>query len=94
MTDRGTVINVLNAAIDTAFAANCELAKVPVDVAVHAVDMLKEQEPVKPYSQGDDSFGCGNCGGVVGWDELACSGSESVKYKYCPECGKAVLWDE
>ena len=44
MTDRETVINVLNAAIDTAFAANCELVKVPVNIAIHAVDMLKPKK--------------------------------------------------
>ena len=56
MTDRETVINILNAAIDTAFAANCELAKVPVGIAIHAVSMLKEQEPNKQENTGKNCW--------------------------------------
>ena len=51
-------------------------------------------ESIKPYAEGDGSFACNNCGETVGWEELNCGGISLVKYKYCPECGKAVKWDE
>ena len=58
-----------------------------------AIHCLKESESVKPYAQGDDSFACGNCGETVGWEEFNCGGISMVKYKYCPECGRRVVWD-
>jgi DNA-directed RNA polymerase subunit RPC12/RpoP len=59
-----------------------------------ALELLKEQEPVKALAYGDDSYICNNCGTVVGWDEWEPGGIEEVRYKFCPECGKAVEWDE
>lgn len=56
MTDRDRVIGTLNAAIDIAFGTNCELAKIPVDIAVHAVDLLKEQEPKKQENSGSNCW--------------------------------------
>ena len=49
-----------------------------------AVELLKEQEPVKPRYE--DFFGnrvarCGKCNGYI------------VRYKYCPGCGKEVKWE-
>ena len=81
MTDRETVINVLNAAIDTAFAANCELVKVPVNIAIHAVDMLK---PKKRESRA--MLPC-KCGGVrrEHWYGI---GSEIL---VCKRCGFKVF---
>ena len=58
-----------------------------------ALELLKEQEPVKAVAQGDDSYMCDNCGETVGWEEMKCYGFEKVKYKYCPYCGRKVMWD-
>ena len=58
-----------------------------------ALELLKEQEPIKPIAQGDDSYLCDNCGETVGWEELSLYGLDKVKYKYCPECGRKVQWD-
>ncbi len=49
-----------------------------------ALELLKEQEPVKPTYE--DYFGnkiarCGKCNGYI------------VRYKYCPGCGQAVKWE-
>ena len=82
MTDRETVINVLNTAIDTAFAANYELAKVPINIAIHAVDMLKAQEPVTPIYKSDMQF-CGACRYAI-----------PNTINYCPRCGRKVNWDD
>lgn len=56
-------------------------------------DLLKEQEPVKAVADGEDSYRCNNCGTVIGWAEWEPGGIEEVKYKFCPECGRAVKWD-
>ena len=66
---------------------------VTTDIMQEILEMLKEQEPVKPVDQGDDSYVCDNCGEIVGWEEMACCGIDQVKFKYCPMCGKAVKWD-
>lgn len=55
--------------------------------------LLKAQEPVKAISDGEDSYMCNNCGTVIGWAEWEPGGIEEVKYKFCPECGKAVKWE-
>lgn len=56
--------------------------------------MLKEQEPVEPIktkkeidfrSEIVDAFCCGNCRHELDHCE---------KWRYCPNCGKAVKWDE
>lgn len=90
MTERETVIkDLLDFVADLSpFAGNHEDWK-----RVHrAIKYLKE--PVKPDAQGDDSFACGKCGETVGWKEMNCGGLSMVKYKYCPECGRKVKWDD
>lgn len=56
-------------------------------------ELLKEQEPVEAVADGEDSYMCNNCGTVIGWDEWEPGGIEEVRYKFCPECGRAVKWD-
>ena len=58
-----------------------------------AIALLKAQEPVKAVADGEDSYMCNNCGTVIGWAELEPGGIEEVKYKFCPECGRAVKWE-
>lgn len=58
---------------------------------------LKAQEPVKPVPAIDDAddWWCGNCyQSVVGEEELDASGFVSVKFNFCPNCGKAVKWND
>ena len=64
----------------------CSLATLLLEAAdlLDALELLKEQEPVKPRYE--DYFGnriarCGYCNGYI------------VRYKYCPGCGKAVKWE-
>ena len=63
-------------------------------MAADALALLKAQEPVKAIADGEDSYMCNNCGTVIGWAEWEPGGIEEVKYKFCPECGRAVKWDE
>lgn len=88
MTDREAVINALNTAIDTAFAANCGLAKLPVDVAVRAVDMLKAQEPKKRESRAMLPCKCG-CKRREHW--FWCTpDNELCEELRCEKCGFTV----
>ena len=50
-----------------------------------AIDLLKEQEPVKPIrinTNFEQSWKCGECGGLV-----------NTHFKYCPYCGREVKWE-
>ena len=59
-----------------------------------ALELLKEQEPIEPKVD-VDQWRCGNCGHELEHQELL---GENVlfheQYSYCPQCGKAVKWDE
>jgi len=47
--------------------------------------LLKEQYAVRPdYEPTTLSWSCGNCGQPF----------DRCKYKYCPNCGQAVKWDD
>ena len=59
-----------------------------------ALELLKEQEPVEPKLVGVNTWTCGECGALIGFEEFAQSGLELVKYKFCSECGRKVKWDE
>ncbi len=56
------------------------------DLACDALELLKEQEPVKPevYWVANEYkfYRCPAC--KIGWH---------YKYDYCPKCGRAVKWD-
>ena len=52
------------------------------------------QEAVKPKLVGVNTWTCGECDALLGWEDFTQSGLELVKYKYCPECGRAVKWDD
>lgn len=47
----------------------------------HALELLKEQEPVKPIRLKN------------WWKCPSCSGNIVANMKYCPNCEKAVKWD-
>lgn len=59
-----------------------------------AVDALKTQEPVEPILE-VDTWECGNCNHKLENQELL---GDNVlfheQYSYCPECGKAVKWND
>ena len=68
--------------------------EVRTGLVYEAIELLKAQEPVKPIFAGQDDWICGNCGETVGWEQLSNYGLDKVKHKYCPECGKAVKWND
>jgi len=81
----------LQAAADIAIATGCELAKMPAMDALAIADLLKEQEPVKPKRVLGVLPDCYHCG-VCGMDML--DTGDGYRPKYCPQCGRAVKWDE
>lgn len=57
-----------------------------------AIALLKEQEPVPPDVDSEETCSCGNCGTTVGYYPVGCKTPEKL-CKFCPECGRAVKWD-
>ena len=57
-----------------------------------AIKAIKHFEKVNPIRVEDDNFECGNCGALVGWDELDTSGIVPIQYDFCPVCGRPVRW--
>ena len=97
MTDKEKAINDLN----TSKLILCNSQMITPEMCVrigqainNAIALLKEQEPVEAVADGEDSYVCSNCGTVIGWFELDPGGIEEVKYKFCPECGRMVKWND
>jgi len=84
MPDREKVIR----AVETCFDSWIERHR-DKDLDLHAVErlkrealeLLKEQDPVKPIRLEN------------WWKCPSCSGNIVANMKYCPRCGKAVTWD-
>ena len=59
-----------------------------------ALALLREQEPVEPVLD-IDTWKCRNCGHDLEHQEML---GDNVlfheQYNYCPNCGKAVKWDD
>ena len=56
-------------------------------------ELLKEQEAVEPDVDSERTCTCGNCGENVGYYPAGSKVPEKL-CKYCPECGKAVKWND
>ncbi len=57
-----------------------------------ALELLKEQEPVKPVCD-IDTWTCGKCGCKLEHQEMHGEILFHDIYDFCPHCGKAVKWD-
>jgi rubrerythrin len=67
-------------------------------VARDALELLKKQEPIKP-TVNVDTWICSKCGHTLESQELIDDKENPQvliheQYQYCPNCGKAVKWDE
>lgn len=47
-----------------------------------ALELLKEQEAVEPFSDDDSGYWCGSCHEDIVWHQ-----------KFCSNCGRPVLWE-
>lgn len=68
-------------------------------LALHrdALELLKEQEPVKPYMDydGQDVWRCGECGNsLMHPSYYDCDNDAKNHIRYCSHCGRAIAWDE
>lgn len=58
------------------------------------LELLKEQEPVKPVETWN-TYLCGNCNRNVYHEERqGCLVLYEERYTYCPNCGRMVKWDD
>lgn len=93
MPDREKVIKGLAEMVDSQWLWN--KADYWAMMCRDALELLKAQEPVAPiHYEAEGSYGCGACGELVGWDELDCCGVDAIKYRFCPGCGRKVIWDD
>ena len=63
------------------------------DLMADALELLKEQEAVKPVRDRETCrlWLCGNCGSYVGFEDNDPYDQNEFD-KFCRECGKAVQW--
>jgi DNA-directed RNA polymerase subunit RPC12/RpoP len=64
------------------------------NIAKDARELLKEQEPVEPTANDEAirvTYNCGECGYLVGFVSTIHNDMQ-YRAKYCPECGRKVLW--
>lgn len=97
MNDRKKVIKEAEEAID--ILAKAEEPTFWMDFVrcafENALALLKEQEPVKPFPH-HDIYWCGKCGNRV-LERHTVHDTQLFlvyKYKFCPECGRMVKWDD
>lgn len=60
----------------------------------NVLELLKAQDPIRPKVN-IDTWVCGNCGTRI--ERQSMIGPHAVlaeTFKFCPECGKAVKWDD
>lgn len=67
-------------------------------IVIGALELLKEQEPIKP-TLSVDTWICSKCGHTLESQELIDDKENPQvliheQYQYCPYCGKAVKWDD
>ena len=103
MNDRNGIINYLKYLRDRAVISGSRAVISAITITEpdwivwlcdKVLELLKEQEPVEPIktkkeidfrSEIVDAFCCGNCRHELDHCE---------KWRYCPNCGKAVKWDD
>lgn len=97
MADREKIINHFQDAIE-ASGDNNKWRFVRVDVIEDAIELLKEQEPIKP-TVSVDTWICSKCGHTLESQELIDDKENPQvliheQYEYCPCCGRKVKWDD
>ena len=69
---------------------------VPQEEAEAILELLKEQEAVRPYLDfdGRDVWRCGNCDQTLFHPTYTqCDDDDEKVYMYCSCCGRKVNWD-
>lgn len=92
MPDKKKVIKSLETCSDVYYGAtgacsSCSFSQSKncfAELVYQTIELLKEQEPVKPIrinTNFEQSWKCGECGGLV-----------NTYFKYCPYCGRSLRW--
>ncbi len=90
--------HVPDACRDCSKYASGTVMKCMESLMMDALELLKEQEPVKP-TVNVDTWICSKCGHTLESQELIDDNENPQvliheQYNYCPNCGKAVKWNE
>ena len=100
MSDRKNLISDFEYAVRKADAEGWDFVDLTTEDGFEILDMLKAQEPVKPYLDYDGSdvwrlWRCGACGTSL-FHHVEDNSEEDMKnyVRYCKHCGRAVKWDE
>lgn len=93
MTNKEAVAK-LQAAGDIAFAAGCELAKIPAMDVLAIADLLTEQEPTTYAYDEYITPTCQTCGfhPFIAYIPTL-ERMEQKGYNYCPGCGRRIKWN-
>lgn len=103
MLDREKVVNGLECCCNNIKGKDCAVCpyedeswdtdKCVAELTYQALQLLKEQEAVEPDTNSAGTCTCGNCGETVGYYPAGCKTPKRL-CRCCPECGKAVKWDD
>lgn len=79
------------------YEPDCLMADGFSELAKDALELLKEQEPIKP-TVSVDTWICSKCGHTLESQELIDDKENPQvlvheQYEYCPCCGRKVKWD-
>ena len=78
------------------YCENIAEMRITKDELKRAMMLLRQQEPVEPVRTPEtfhSMFSCGNCTATVGF-HMRAENRWRFKFKYCPNCGRKVKWDD
>lgn len=78
--------------VSKAYGEGWDYVDLSTEDAKEILELLKEQEAVKPILvklYPHDVYRCGNCGHCA----VGTTVPKTYRPKYCPECGRKVKWD-
>lgn len=102
MTDRKKVIKALELEIKYKDTWQCALdcpyygntgCNCYTQVAMDALELLREQEPIEPEEIINDKYPVGDINRCCGWRCGKCKETIPGDADFCPNCGRAVRWD-
>ena len=102
MTDRAKTIKALECCVanckkDCPYWGHChhDPEGVSLQFLEDALELLREQEPVKPiFDEQDVSGRCGVCGHALNHQSMVGNVLVDEWFGYCPRCGRKVNWND
>ena len=96
MTDKEKIKAELDEIVEECRGCDYVRFSVVVDHCTNILELLKEQEAVKPYMDfdGHDVWRCGKCGATIFHIYHNASDEDAKNYaKFCRHCGRSVKWE-